>query len=232
MNAYNTGLLARNMAGISSQAALDNAQQQQQNYQQVLGGQSGLAGQRTNLANALAQRQLTPYNTQAGMLGQNQGLLSNLLQMNNANNIYGVQQLNNPIDQFSAFGNAADKGILDAISLITSYGGSAGSIANSVPSGASTSGINGGDQVSGGSGGGGMSGFNTAYNGPSNMTLDPSQQYNPSSIDNSQIWGQTATPSFNDTGSGSFMGMPVGTGAASGFGAGGDSFAMGGGYGL
>lgn len=233
MNSYNTGLLARNYANIATQAALDHAQQQQQNYQQVLGGQIGMAGQRTNLANALAMRALQPYQVRSGMLTNNQGMLNNLLSMNNANNIYGIQQHKNTLDQLSAFANAADSGIMNTVSTLGSVvgdimgtGGGGGKGGSSIPNGASPNG--GGFQMA-------NTGFGSPsnwYSGPTSLTLNSGQQYNPSGFSNSDVWGSAQPPQYGGAGGGGFMGSPMGAGsAASGFGAGGDAFSIGGGYG-
>lgn len=87
---YTNAQAMSNANDIYTQAALDHANQQQQNYNYLTGQQLALRGQRGQATDALATRSLQPYNLRNADLTQAQGQLGYLNAQDKLNTFYGL----------------------------------------------------------------------------------------------------------------------------------------------
>lgn len=140
---YDARMAIGAMQPIQVQAALTNAQQARSDLGYLTGLQQQGLGQAQQLANAQAAYRLAPIAAAQQVMGNNLGNLSGLAAVNNANNIFGVQQDKTLLDKMGAFSNAFGQTIMDAASTF-------GSVAGGMK------GMGGGGGGGGGGAGGGM----------------------------------------------------------------------------
>jgi hypothetical protein len=119
-SSYDKRLAIGALAPIKAAAAVDNANQERQDYGFVLSGQQDAAGKRMALANADAASGLVPQQAGRSMFGQNLGFLGNMLQADQLNHFYGLKQPSNP---WADFADSADQGIMNAASIVSSVSG-------------------------------------------------------------------------------------------------------------
>lgn len=80
------------LAPIRTGAAVDAANAERGDLDYLTGNRINLAGARTRIADTLAGRELTPYNTRLAMSKDNTGVLSGIIQQDQANKFYGIKQ--------------------------------------------------------------------------------------------------------------------------------------------
>lgn len=151
-SSYDSRLALKNYTDISTNAALDNANQQKGDYMFSLQQQQANLGRRQSLADALTARTLVPSQLRNQQFGQQLGYLGSIENMDQANNFYGLQQHKTGLDKWAAFGDAADQGIMNAASIAGSVMGMGGM---------------GGGAPGGGAGGGGGGGSGIGATAPS-----------------------------------------------------------------
>jgi len=102
---YRDRLLAGVVLPYQLQAQVQDADQASQDYYRRLGLQTGMAGTRQGMADTLAQRSLVPATARQQMFGANAGNLGSLTAIDEANNIYGVQQKTTGMQRWGKFLN-------------------------------------------------------------------------------------------------------------------------------
>lgn len=144
---------------LANETAVNN--QARADYNQVLQGQLGLVGQRTNLANALAGRALVPAQTGQAMLGSEISNLTGIENANNNNNMFGAKYnpttlesvgsliggLGAAYSQFEGYGGggtgsngqAYPSSVSPSSSQMTAFGSGAGPVSNAGAGAADTS---------------------------------------------------------------------------------------------
>ncbi len=126
-SSYNRQLALKTGADLSLNTLLQNLAQQRADEEYVRQNQLGLAGRRTAMADALAGRALVPGAARKAELGWSLGTIGNLLQNDQANNIYGLKYKPSAGEQFSQW-QANDANDIKEIASIASsvYGGGGG----------------------------------------------------------------------------------------------------------
>lgn len=110
-SSYGRRMLMGSLQPIQVQAALDANNQARSDLGYLTQNQIALAGQRQNLANALAQYQLQIPQVRMSLLGQQAGYLGSLQNMDLANNFYGLQYDPNLASKIAASLEATGAGL-------------------------------------------------------------------------------------------------------------------------
>jgi hypothetical protein len=102
-SSYRDRLLMSATQPYAVQAAADEAQQARQDYGDVIGQQFAMAGRRQAMEDQLIQRGLTPAAAKQAALSSDTAGLQGILGLENANNIYGVQQKTTGLQRWGKF---------------------------------------------------------------------------------------------------------------------------------
>jgi len=102
---YRDRLLMAATQPYYAQAAVDEANAARQDYGDVMGQQVALAGRRQAMQDALVARGLAPQAAEQAMYSQNLSNLGGLVGLENANNMYGLQQKTTGLQRWGNFLN-------------------------------------------------------------------------------------------------------------------------------
>lgn len=129
-SSYDARMMMGALTPISTQAALDKANQNRADLEYLTNMGINLAGRRTGLEDALAMRGLVPYQVQQGMWGANAQGLKDLVGIDQANTFYGLQRNTTDLDRWINFLNGEQNDLMGmagtAASVYPMFGGGGG----------------------------------------------------------------------------------------------------------
>lgn len=122
-SSYFDRLALQQTGDINAKTAIDQADQEKQDYMAATNAQLSLAGRRNAITDATLQRILYPASLKAQALAQQTQELGGLTNIDNANDIYGVQKIQSETDKI---GKLTDVSFNTLVALAGAYGAGAG----------------------------------------------------------------------------------------------------------